>query len=57
MNRSSVESVLCNKTFVLVQNARSGFSHPDVRKMLCKIEIKCAVKSGDDLDIYMSYAL
>ena len=54
MIRSSHESVLRNKTFLLVQNAYSGFSYSGAQKMLCesKSEIKCLVKSGGDLDGY-----
>ena len=50
MNRSSHESFLRNETFLLVQNAYSGFSHPGARKTPCESEIKRVVKSGGDSD-------
>ena len=52
MNRSSHKSVLRNKTFLLVQNAYSGFSHPGARQTPCESEIKRLVKSGGDSDGY-----
>ena len=53
MNRSRDDSVLCNKTFLVVQNAYSRFSHFGSEKMKCKSEIKRPVKSHDDSDVYI----
>ena len=50
MNRSSNESILRNDTFLLVQNAYIGFSHPGARKT--PREIKRVVKSGGESDGY-----